>query len=89
MTRLLNRLKIFFLGLFFVLSAGTLAYHYFYVWPAKRCESQGNWWDPKTRVCAVPIPISTITGRKPNGEAIRPHVRPDGTTAPPPAASKP
>ena len=84
MNRLLNQLKIIFLGLFFVISAGTLAYHYFFIWPAKRCEARGHWWDPKTRICAMPIPISTITGRKPNGEAIKPHVSPKPAQAPKP-----
>jgi len=28
-----------------------------------RCEARGDWWDDKDKLCAVPVPLSTITGR--------------------------
>lgn len=63
MNRTINRLKLIFLGLFFFLSAGALAYHAFWVWPGQKCEAGGDWWDWRTRTCAQPILISDITGR--------------------------
>lgn len=33
MNRTIDRLKLIFLGLFAILSAGALAYHVFWVWP--------------------------------------------------------
>ncbi|HEX4197963.1 MAG TPA: hypothetical protein VHZ26_11020 [Caulobacteraceae bacterium] len=30
--------------------------------PQAQCEARGDWWDPQDRVCAVPTPLSTITG---------------------------
>jgi hypothetical protein len=30
--------------------------------PKARCEARGDWWDAQDQVCAVPVPISTITG---------------------------
>lgn len=28
-----------------------------------RCEAKGDWWDDQDRVCAVPMPITTLTRR--------------------------
>jgi len=28
-----------------------------------RCEARGDWWDDQDKVCAVPIPITTLTRR--------------------------
>jgi hypothetical protein len=28
-----------------------------------RCEANGDWWDDQDKVCAVPVPLATITGR--------------------------
>jgi hypothetical protein len=30
--------------------------------PQAQCEARGDWWDAQDRVCAVPTPLSTITG---------------------------
>ncbi len=63
MNRTIDRLKLIFLGLFIVLSAGTLVYHVGWVWPGQKCEEAGDWWDWRSRTCARPILISDITGR--------------------------
>ena len=63
MNRTIDRLKLIFLGLFAILSAGALAYHVFWVWPGQKCEAAGDWWDWRSRTCASPILISDITGR--------------------------
>lgn len=63
MNRFLTRLKIIFLAVFAVSCVAVLVYHVFWVWPGKRCELKGNWWDPRTRTCAVPVPLYMITGR--------------------------
>jgi hypothetical protein len=59
-----------FLIAFGVVCAGLLAYQALYVWPSEQCESQGDWWDPASRTCAVPMPISHFTGRKIGGELV-------------------
>ena len=43
----------------------------FWVWPGQRCEEAGKWWDWRTRVCAQPIAISSITGRIIKNDAAR------------------
>jgi len=55
---------------FFVLAAGLIAYQVICVWPVQRCEAQGDWWDPRDGVCAVPIPISQFTGRRVGGKLV-------------------
>lgn len=62
-TRTIDRLKLIFLGLFALITAGTLLVHFVWVWPGKQCEAAGEWWDWRTRTCARPILISDITGR--------------------------
>ncbi len=63
MSRIIDRLKLVFLGVFAVLTAAVFGYHAYFVWPGERCEAKGDWWDPETRVCAHPVLISDITGR--------------------------
>jgi len=62
-SRLIDRLKLIFLGLFALGAAGVWAYHLLWVWPEQRCEGRGDWWDGKTRTCAKPIPLYVLTGR--------------------------
>jgi hypothetical protein len=40
---------------------------------AEQCEARGDWWDPRDQVCAIPIPLSTITGRKLGPPSPAPH----------------
>ena len=71
MNRTIDRLKLFFLIAFAVLTAAMLVYQYVWVEPSKRCEAQRNWWDSATRTCGKVIYIPAITGR-PVGAAARP-----------------
>ncbi|MDR3509983.1 MAG: hypothetical protein P4L64_19020 [Caulobacteraceae bacterium] len=64
------KIRLGFLIVFVVACAGVFAYHYFYVWPAQRCEAVGDWWDGKDRTCAIPIPISHFTGRHVGGKLV-------------------
>ena len=32
--------------------------------PKSICEAKGDWWDDKDQICAVPMPVATITGHK-------------------------
>ncbi|HWA62536.1 MAG TPA: hypothetical protein VG939_14230 [Caulobacteraceae bacterium] len=64
MFRLINRTTLAFLGLFLFICAGFAAYDAYFVWPQRKCESDGAWWDPKDRQCLDPIPIWRLTGRK-------------------------
>lgn len=59
----INRLKVVFLIIFAVGCVSLWAYQIFWVWPAKRCDESGAWWDWSTRVCAQPIYIPSLTGR--------------------------
>ena len=59
----IEKLKIIFLGIFFFAAAVSWGYQVFWVWPQRKCESQGYWWDGSTRTCAAPIYIPNLTGR--------------------------
>ena len=66
----IDRLKVIFLVIFAVACAITWTYHFVYVWPRNQCEEKGDWWDSRDRVCAVPMPIWSFTGRGgPHGAA--------------------
>ncbi len=71
MNPVIDRLKIFFLGLFLVISVSMLVVHYVWIQPGQQCEQAHNWWDWRTRTCAHPIPISDITGRIIKDDASR------------------
>lgn len=43
----------------------------FWIWPGQRCEEAGMWWDWRTRACARPVLISSITGRVIKDDAAR------------------
>ena len=58
-----TRLKLIFLGIFIVAAGAMLVYQIGWVWPGKRCEASGKWWDAGSRTCAQPVLISDITGR--------------------------
>jgi len=58
-------LKYIVLGLFLVASLAATGYEWWYVWPVKRCDNAGAWWDPRDRECLTPIPIWRVTGRLP------------------------
>lgn len=69
MNRLIDQLKIVFLGIFAVLCVAVWTLHLVWIWPAKRCEAKGMWWDWRTRICALPVPLEVFTHRK-TGEAV-------------------
>lgn len=64
MNRLINRLKIYFVVVFAVLTAAVWAAQLIWVLPGKRCEAKGMWWDWRTRICALPVPLHMLTGRQ-------------------------
>ena len=63
MTRWITSAKLFALGAFLFASLVTVAYEVYFVWPEKRCDEHGAWWDPQDRQCFTPMPIWRITGR--------------------------
>lgn len=63
MSRFIDRLKLFFLGLFVLCTVTIFVVHFVWIWPGKKCEEAGEWWDWRTRTCARPVLISDITGR--------------------------
>lgn len=70
-------LKYIILGLFLAASLAATGYEWWYVWPVKRCDNAGAWWDPQDRECLTPIPIWRVTGRLP-GEGPRKAASPKG-----------
>jgi hypothetical protein len=63
-------IQLAFLIAFGVICAGLVAYQALYIWPENACEHNGDWWDPSSRTCAKPIPISQFTGRKVGGKLV-------------------
>jgi hypothetical protein len=64
MSQWITSAKIFVLGAFLIASAATAGYEIYYVWPAKKCDARGAWWDWRDRQCLIPMPIWRITGRR-------------------------
>ena len=56
-------LRVIMLVVFAAVCAGLWAYQFLVVWPRKACEAQGHWWDDRDRICAIPMPLTTWTGR--------------------------
>jgi hypothetical protein len=83
MTKLIDRLKLVFLGVFAVACLAVWGYQWFVVGPERRCEDAGNWWDPQGHECAVPIDVRSFTG------IGNPHLSPAGRSAATPAANAP
>lgn len=63
MNRVINRLKLVFLGLFAVLTTLVVVLYVVVMMPRDRCEAAGKWWDFEGKVCAQPVLISDVTGR--------------------------
>jgi hypothetical protein len=63
MTRWFASAKMFVIGAFLIASLVTVGYQMYYVWPQKRCDERGAWWDDRDRQCLTPMPIWRITGR--------------------------
>ena len=63
MNQWITSAKLIVLAGFLVVSAGTAWYEWAYVWPVKRCDARGAWWDFRDRQCLTPMPIWRITGR--------------------------
>ncbi|HEV2364237.1 MAG TPA: hypothetical protein VGS12_08590 [Caulobacteraceae bacterium] len=83
--------KLVVLALFLTATAAMAVYDVFYVMPARRCESQGAWWDSKDRQCLTPIPIWRLTGRSPitaGAEALAQRLAPGTQSVSPPAAAE-
>lgn len=64
MNRWITNTKVIVLAAFFVASAGAAWYDWAYIWPVKRCDERGAWWDVRDRQCLTPLPIWRITGRR-------------------------
>lgn len=71
MQQVFIRVRILFLTLFAVMTAGVFIYQYFWVAPQKRCEAAHNWWDSSSRQCGKVIYIPALTGR-PVASAVKP-----------------
>ena len=63
MDRTITRIKLLFVGVFFVACCGVWAYQVFYIWPREKCEQGGGWFDPGSRQCGRVIYLPDVTGR--------------------------
>ena len=81
MQRTIFRFKIFFLVLFLIGTAGSIAYHVMWVLPSRECAARGGWWAPRSRVCGTPLDIRKMPRVLPPPAA--------GAGAPPAAAAQP
>jgi hypothetical protein len=63
MNNAITRLKWIFLGIFAIGVVAVWTFHIFWVWPAKKCEGEGRWWEGTTMSCVTPIYIPDRTGR--------------------------
>jgi hypothetical protein len=82
MNRAIEKLTLFFVGVFAVCCVGVAVYQLVWVMPAKHCEQRGWWWDPDSRQCGMPVSVTAFTRRpigspkvtpaKPAGEAAKP-----------------
>ena len=85
MNRMIDRLKIIFLGLFAVSCGAVLAYHYFWVWPKDRCAARGGVWAARWMKCGTVYSIETLTRRPLN----LPPINTDPSKMTGPSASRP
>jgi hypothetical protein len=69
MLRLITRVQLVYVGVFFACCIGVFVYQARYVWPVQACDQHGGWWSAKYHECATPIPLWRITGRIPQGWA--------------------
>ena len=88
MNKTIDRLKWIFLSAFMLSCAAVVAYQIYYVRPRDACEALQNWWDPQTRICAVPISLSALTGR-PNKAKPPTAPKPQASPKPDTAKTKP
>jgi hypothetical protein len=75
MNRLIDRLKLVFLGLFAAACVAVWTYQLVWLGPEKRCEAHGDWWDPGARVCATPIFLPRMTGRPIGAPPVTPGLK--------------
>jgi hypothetical protein len=68
MNRWIANAKYLIFGVFLAASLSAAAYQWWFVWPVRKCDQAGAWWDARDRQCLTPMPIWRITGRLP-GEA--------------------
>ena len=76
MFRLLSRVQLAYVGLFFAACAWVFSYEATNVWPVQKCAAHGGWWSPKYHMCGQPVPIWRITGRLPSQVAPPPAKKP-------------
>ncbi len=65
----IGKLKYLFIGLMTIAIVGFTAYSFLYDIPRKKCDAAGGWFEPKSRVCATPVYLPTLTHRKPGEPA--------------------
>ncbi len=61
----MKRLGVLFVGLFVVLSTGTLVFQHFWMAGERKCAAEGQWYFAEEKRCVTPIYIPRITGRAP------------------------
>lgn len=59
----MKRLGVLFVGLFAVISTGTLVFQHFWMAGERKCAADGQWYFAEEKRCVTPIYIPRITGR--------------------------
>jgi hypothetical protein len=72
MTKLIDQLKLVFLGVFAIACVAVWGYQWFVVGPQHRCEQAGNWWDPQSRQCGIVVDVRSFPRIAPAPHSRRP-----------------
>jgi hypothetical protein len=72
MNRAIEKLTLFFVGVFAVCCVGVAVYQVVWVLPEKHCEQRGWWWDPQTRLCGMPVSVTAFTHRPIGSSKVTP-----------------
>jgi hypothetical protein len=84
MNRAIERLTLFFVGVFAICCVGVAVYQVVWVLPEKHCEQRGWWWDTETRQCGMPVSVTQFT-RRPIGSPRVTPTKPQAESAKPAA----
>ena len=80
--RAIDKILLFFVGVFAVSCVGVAVYQVVWVMPEKHCEQRGWWWDPDTRICGIPVSVTAFTHRPIGSPRVTPTKPPAGAVKP-------
>ena len=75
LNKVIQRMALFFVGVFVLCCVAVAVYQIIWVMPAKRCIEHNGWWDPAARICGTPIFLPDFTHRPIGSPKITPLAR--------------